>query len=172
MCVCVLVTQSCLNLCDPVTCSPPGSSVHGRMLECVASPFSRGSSRPRYKAWVSRIAGRSFMPEPPARSPLLIWVQANRRNDLLLLGVSLRSNTEGCSKMPISVPRYPSLLCVRSSDPALRWLSFPIAGEGRHPEGRMHVAAGGEAGLPPVCHGHRCCPREPQAELGFYCQPL
>ena len=25
----VLVTQSCLTLCDPMYCSPPGSSVHG-----------------------------------------------------------------------------------------------------------------------------------------------
>ena len=25
----VLVTQSCLTLCDPLDCSPPGSSVHG-----------------------------------------------------------------------------------------------------------------------------------------------
>ena len=27
--VCVLVTYSCLTLCDPVDCSPPGSSLHG-----------------------------------------------------------------------------------------------------------------------------------------------
>ena len=27
--MCVLVAQSCLTLCDPVDCSPPGSSVHG-----------------------------------------------------------------------------------------------------------------------------------------------
>ena len=37
MCVCVLVAQSCLILCDPVDCSLPGSSVHGilqaRILE-------------------------------------------------------------------------------------------------------------------------------------------
>ena len=26
---CVLVTQSCPTLCDPMDCSPPGSSVHG-----------------------------------------------------------------------------------------------------------------------------------------------
>ena len=26
--VCVLVTQLCLTLCDPMDCSPPGSSVH------------------------------------------------------------------------------------------------------------------------------------------------
>ena len=50
--VCVLVdTQSCLTLCDPMDCSPPGSSVHGipqaRILEWVAMPFSKGSSQPR-----------------------------------------------------------------------------------------------------------------------------
>ena len=42
------VTQLCLTLCDPVDCSPPGSSVHGilqaRVLEWVAMPSSRGSS--------------------------------------------------------------------------------------------------------------------------------
>ena len=46
VCVCVLVTQSCLTLCDPMDCSPPGSSVHGisqaRVLEWVAISFSRG----------------------------------------------------------------------------------------------------------------------------------
>ena len=47
----VLVAQSCLTLCDPMDCRPPGSSVHGilqaRILEWVAVPFSRGSSQPR-----------------------------------------------------------------------------------------------------------------------------
>ena len=37
------VTQSCLTLCDPIDCSPPGSSVRGisqaRMLEWVAVPY-------------------------------------------------------------------------------------------------------------------------------------
>ena len=28
ICVCVLVAQSCPTLCDPMNCSPPGSSVH------------------------------------------------------------------------------------------------------------------------------------------------
>ena len=27
--LCCAVTQSCLTLCDPMDCSPPGSSVHG-----------------------------------------------------------------------------------------------------------------------------------------------
>ena len=37
-----LVTQSCPTLCDPMNCSPPGSSVHGilqeRILEWAAMP--------------------------------------------------------------------------------------------------------------------------------------
>ena len=46
-----VVTQLCLTLCDPMGCSPPGSSAHGvlqaRILEWAAMSFSRGSSRPR-----------------------------------------------------------------------------------------------------------------------------
>ena len=60
----VLVAQSCLTLCDPMDCSPLGSSVHGilqaRILEWVAISFSRGSSQPRYQTQVSHIAGRCF----------------------------------------------------------------------------------------------------------------
>ena len=36
--ICCLVTQPCTTLCNPVDCSPPGSSVNGilqaRILEC------------------------------------------------------------------------------------------------------------------------------------------
>ena len=60
--VCVLVIQSCLTICDLMDCSPPSSSVHrifhARILEWVAIPFSRGSSPPRDRTWVSCIAGR------------------------------------------------------------------------------------------------------------------
>ena len=42
--VCVLVTQSCPTLCDPMECSPPGSSVQeilqARILEWLAISFS------------------------------------------------------------------------------------------------------------------------------------
>ena len=58
------VSQSCLTLCDPVDCSPPGSSVHGilqaRILEWIAISFYRGSSQPRDRTQVSCIAGRRF----------------------------------------------------------------------------------------------------------------
>ena len=51
------VAQSCLTLCDPMDCSPPGSSVHGilqaRVLEWVAISFARASSRPRDRIHVS-----------------------------------------------------------------------------------------------------------------------
>ena len=49
--VCAKSLQSCPALCDPMDCSPPGSSVHGvlqaRILEWVVMPSSRGSSQPR-----------------------------------------------------------------------------------------------------------------------------
>ena len=56
------VAQSCLTLCNPMDCSPPGSSDHAilqtRILEWVAIPFSRRwSSQPRDRTWVSCIAG-------------------------------------------------------------------------------------------------------------------
>ena len=43
--------QSCPTLSDPMDCSFPGPSVYGilqlRILECIAMPFSRGSSQLR-----------------------------------------------------------------------------------------------------------------------------
>ena len=57
-----LVDESCPTLCDPMDCSPPGSSVHGilqaRILQWVAIAFSRGSSSPRDQTQVSNITGR------------------------------------------------------------------------------------------------------------------
>jgi len=64
VCVCVLVMQSRPSLCNPMECSPPGSSVHGvlqaEILEWVAIPFSRGSSQPGYWTRVSCIEGKLF----------------------------------------------------------------------------------------------------------------
>ena len=67
----VKVTQSCPTLCDPMDCSPLGSSVHGilqaRTLEWVVISFSRGSSwtepriEPESPTWQA-----DFLPsEPP-----------------------------------------------------------------------------------------------------------
>ena len=71
-CVCVLLAQSCLILCNPMDSSPPGSSVHGifqaRMLEWIAISSSRGSS-PTWDWTVSpALAGWFFTTEPPGNS--------------------------------------------------------------------------------------------------------
>ena len=48
------------NSCDPMDCSLPGNSVHGilqaRILEWVAMPFSKGSSRPRDRTHFSCVS--------------------------------------------------------------------------------------------------------------------
>ena len=63
------------NSCDPMDCSPPGSSVHGvlqaRIPEWVAISLSRGSSRPRNQIWVSWTAGR-FFTDWTMREPFII----------------------------------------------------------------------------------------------------
>ena len=55
-----LGVQPYLTLCDPMDCSPPGSSVHGilqaKILEWVAVSFSRGSSQPKDETWVSCVS--------------------------------------------------------------------------------------------------------------------
>ena len=53
--------------CDPVDCSPPGSSVHGilqvRILEWAAMPSSRGSSPPRDGSCISSLLPTSSVPQ-------------------------------------------------------------------------------------------------------------
>ena len=71
MCVYVLVAWSCLTLCDPMDCSPTGSSVHGilqaRILKWVASSFSRVSSQPRVKPGSPTLQADSLPSEPPGK---------------------------------------------------------------------------------------------------------
>ena len=89
-CSCIhacLVTQSCLTLFDLMDCSPPGSSVHGisqaRILEWVALPFSKGSSRPRDRTPVFCITGRFFTVWAIrkalvlAQPPITVWPVTN-----------------------------------------------------------------------------------------------
>ena len=61
-------TQLSPTLCNLMDCSPPGFSVHGtsqaRILECVASPFSWGSSWPRDRTLVSSLQADSLLSEP------------------------------------------------------------------------------------------------------------
>ena len=60
----LLVTQLYLTLCDPMDCSPPGSSdqriLQARMLEWIAIAFSSGSSWTRDWTQVSCVPSRLF----------------------------------------------------------------------------------------------------------------
>ena len=68
------VAQSCPTPCDPMDCSPPGSSVYGifqaRILEWIAISSSTGSSQLRDRTGVSCVfclASRFFASEPPGK---------------------------------------------------------------------------------------------------------
>ena len=95
-CICA---QSCLTVCDPMDCSPSGSSVHGifqarRILEWVAISFSRDLPDPGIEPASpesSALAGGFFTPEPPGK-PCIVLEQQKRRN-LIFSFVSLRSCT-------------------------------------------------------------------------------
>ena len=66
------VTQSCLTLCDPRDCSPPGSSVHGifqaRVLEWVAIfPSPRDLPSPGIKPRSPALQADILPSEPPGK---------------------------------------------------------------------------------------------------------
>ena len=70
----VKVAQLC-----PTVCNPMAYTVHGifqaRILECLAFPFSKGSSKPRDRTQVSHSAGRFFTSLSHKESPrTLEWV--------------------------------------------------------------------------------------------------
>ena len=77
MCVCVCVCVCIYRLavvsdsCDPIDYSPPSSSVHGivqaRILEWVATPFSRESSQSRIEPRSLTLQMDSLLFEPPGK---------------------------------------------------------------------------------------------------------
>ena len=78
-----------LILCDPVDCSPPGSSVHrilqARILEWVTISFSRGSSQLKDQTGSPALGADSLLSEPPGHLCLLICCPS-----LFKLGYSFR----------------------------------------------------------------------------------
>ena len=83
MSVCTKSLQSCLTLCDPVDCSPPGFSVRGilqaRILEWVATPSSRDLLDPGVEPASPVLAGGFFffffffLPLAPPGKPAIKW---------------------------------------------------------------------------------------------------
>ena len=76
-CACVCsVTKLCLILCDPMDCSPPGSSVHGDFPDKNSS--CRGFSQPRDQIcvfWVSCV-GRQILYHWATQEPNLECTQS------------------------------------------------------------------------------------------------
>ena len=84
VCVCVYIYIACVlshfttvALCNYMDCSPPGSSVSGilqaRILEWVAIPSSRRSSRPRDQTHVFCITGGFFTAEPEGMPLYIVY---------------------------------------------------------------------------------------------------
>ena len=78
----VVQALSCVCLfCDPMDCSPPGSSVHGifqaRIRKWVAISLSRASSWPRDQIPISCVVGRFFTTEPPVKHTAIDDQKAN-----------------------------------------------------------------------------------------------
>ena len=65
-----------MGYCNPMDCSPPGSSVHGilqaRILEQVAISFSGDLSNPGIQPTCPASAGRFFTAEPPRKTKHII----------------------------------------------------------------------------------------------------
>ena len=87
--------QSCLTPCDPMDCSPPGSSVHGilqaRILEWVAMPSSRHSAPGTESASSVSCIGRRILyhyshrrsPPPQIYKPSLIMRKTEKPQEIL-----------------------------------------------------------------------------------------
>ena len=67
----VLIAQLCSTLCDPMECSPPGSSVHGilqeRLLEGLLVPYPGDLPDPGIKRWSPKLQVDSLPYEPPGK---------------------------------------------------------------------------------------------------------
>ena len=97
----IVCVPSCLTLCDPTDCSPPGSSVLGisqaRMLDWVAIPFCRGSSWPRDRTHISCIASRFFTTESrgkPKGGQQEIKFKASKQREIRVSHQRMQANPE------------------------------------------------------------------------------
>ena len=81
----MLVAQSCSTLCDPMDCSPPGSSVHGilqaRIPEWAAIPSPGILPDPAIKPRSPALQADSLLSEPPVKTTENIETKMKRKRD-------------------------------------------------------------------------------------------
>ena len=101
-----LVAQSCPTLCDPMDCSPPGSSVRGilqaRILEWIAMPYSKGSSQPRDRTQVFSPLRADLSHQGSPR--ILEWVGFPSSGNLPDLGLEPGSSALQLDCLPVELP--------------------------------------------------------------------
>ena len=102
--------QSCLTLCDPMDCSPPGFSVHGilqaRILEWAAMPSYRGSFRPSDWTCVSCLLcwqTGSVPLAPPGKALWLPYTIAISPQVVHIRETKMYVHTKACTQMAITV---------------------------------------------------------------------
>ena len=113
----VLLLQLCPTLCNPIVCTPPGSSVHGilqaRILECVAIPSPGNLPNPGIEPGSPALQADSLPSESPAPGPHLTSLKSKSQKDqfavvLLRHKIQKKSNskTEVKSGRGVRIGRY------------------------------------------------------------------
>ena len=98
------VAQSCPTLCDPIDYTVHGI-LQGRILEWVAFPFSRGSSRPRDQTQVSQHCRWILYQLSHQGSPrLLEWVACPFQGNLTNPGIEPGSAASQADSLPAELP--------------------------------------------------------------------
>ena len=139
-----LSAQSCQTICDPMDCSPPGSSVHGilqaRILEWVAMPSSRDLPNPGVKPRSPTLQADSLPSEPPGKS----------KNS----GVGSLSLLQGI--FPTQDSNRDLLLCTwilyqlnhQESPRILEWVAYPFSSGSSQPRNQTRVSCIAADSLP------------------------
>ena len=98
----MLAAQSCPTVCDPLDCSPPGSSVHGilqaRILDGFPFPSPGDLPAPGMKPGSPALQADS-LPSELQESPGLTFIQRLIRNFLVEEAISIHSNIVGLAHL-------------------------------------------------------------------------
>ena len=123
------VSHSIVSDCDPMDCSPSGSSVHeilqARILEWVANPFSRGSFRPRDWTQVARNTGRFFTVWATREAQKVLELDNYFKTAILSMHMSIRENLIMINKK-INFLRH-VIKTIRNKQK--KWYHLPMCGE-------------------------------------------